>query len=101
MVRKGSAKVTLADVAARASVSVTTASFVPSGRRDMRISEGTQERVDQAARQRGSVASSCCGASEKAPTWSAANSANARGRRPVTDRTVSVVVAWSPRRSAL
>ncbi len=51
MVRKGSAKVTLSDVAERASVSVTTASFVLSGRRDMRISEGTQERVHQAARE--------------------------------------------------
>jgi transcriptional regulator with XRE-family HTH domain len=51
VVRKGSAKVTLSDVAGRAGVSVTTASFVLSGRRDMRISEGTQERVHQAARE--------------------------------------------------
>ena len=51
MVRKGSAKVTLSDVASRAGVSVTTASFVLSGRRDMRISEATQERVHQAARE--------------------------------------------------
>lgn len=51
MVRKGSAKVTLSDVAARAGVSVTTASFVLSGRRDMRISESTQERVHQSARE--------------------------------------------------
>ena len=51
MVRKGSAKVTLSDVASRAGVSVTTASFVLSGRRDMRISEATQERVHQSARE--------------------------------------------------
>ena len=50
VVRKGSAKVTLSDVASRAGVSVTTASFVLSGRRDMRISEATQERVHQSAR---------------------------------------------------
>ena len=45
----GSAKVTLSDVAAGAGISVTTASFVPSGRRGMRISKGTQKRVHQAA----------------------------------------------------
>jgi LacI family transcriptional regulator len=49
--RRGSSKVTLSDVATLAGVSVTTASFVLSGRRDMRISEGTQERVHQAARE--------------------------------------------------
>ncbi|MFI7543508.1 LacI family DNA-binding transcriptional regulator [Actinoplanes sp. NPDC049599] len=43
-------RVTLRDVAARAGVSATTASFVLSGRRDMRISAGTEERVFQAAR---------------------------------------------------
>jgi len=43
-------RVTLRHVAGRAGVSVTTASFVLSGRRDMRISEATVERVLQAAR---------------------------------------------------
>jgi LacI family transcriptional regulator len=43
-------RVTLRDVADRAGVSVTTASFVLSGRHDMRISAGTEERVLQAAR---------------------------------------------------
>jgi LacI family transcriptional regulator len=43
-------RVTLRDVAQRAGVSVTTASFVLSGRRDMRISMTTEERVIQAAR---------------------------------------------------
>jgi LacI family transcriptional regulator len=43
-------RVTLRDVAARAGVSVTTASFVLSGRHDMRISAATEERVFQAAR---------------------------------------------------
>jgi LacI family transcriptional regulator len=43
-------KVTLRDVADRAGVSTTTASFVLSGRRDMRISGATEERVLQAAR---------------------------------------------------
>jgi LacI family transcriptional regulator len=42
--------VTLWDVAVRAGVSQTTASFVLSGRRDMRISQETAERVWQAAR---------------------------------------------------
>jgi LacI family transcriptional regulator len=42
--------VTLRDVAARAGVSTTTASFVLSGRHDMRISAATEERVFQAAR---------------------------------------------------
>jgi LacI family transcriptional regulator len=41
----------LADIAARAGVSVTTASFVMSGRTDMRISTGTTERVLRAARE--------------------------------------------------
>lgn len=41
---------TLRDVAERAGVSITTASFVLSGRHDMRISAGTEERVLQAAR---------------------------------------------------
>jgi LacI family transcriptional regulator, galactose operon repressor len=43
-------RVTLRDVAERAGVSATTASFVLSGRRDMRISPATEERVLQAAR---------------------------------------------------
>ncbi len=43
-------RVTLRDVADRAGVSLTTASFVLSGRRDMRISAATEERVLQAAR---------------------------------------------------
>jgi LacI family transcriptional regulator len=43
-------RVTLRDVAERAGVSPTTASFVLSGRRDMRISTTTEERVIQAAR---------------------------------------------------
>jgi LacI family transcriptional regulator len=43
-------RVTLRDVADRAGVSTTTASFVLSGRRDMRISSATEERVLQAAR---------------------------------------------------
>ena len=43
-------RVTLADVARRAGVSTTTASFVLSGRTDMRISTGTADRVRQAAR---------------------------------------------------
>jgi LacI family transcriptional regulator len=43
-------RVTLRDVAEQAGVSMTTASFVMSGRRDMRISAATQERVLQAAR---------------------------------------------------
>ena len=41
---------TLRDVAERAGVSVTTASFVLSGRHEMRISAATEERVVQAAR---------------------------------------------------
>jgi LacI family transcriptional regulator len=44
-------RVTLADVAARAGVSRTTASFVLSGRRDMRISAAAEERVLRAARE--------------------------------------------------
>ncbi|MGW3345904.1 LacI family DNA-binding transcriptional regulator [Nonomuraea rubra] len=44
------ARVTLRDVAEQALVSPTTASFVLSGRRDMRISPATEERVLQAAR---------------------------------------------------
>jgi len=43
-------RVTLRDVADRAGVSVTTVSFVLSGRHDMRISAATEERVTQAAR---------------------------------------------------
>jgi LacI family transcriptional regulator len=43
-------RITLRDVADRAGVSTTTASFVLSGRRDMRISAATGERVFQAAR---------------------------------------------------
>jgi LacI family transcriptional regulator len=43
-------RVTLRDVAARAGVSVTTASFVLSGRHEMRISVATEDRVRQAAR---------------------------------------------------
>ena len=43
-------RVTLRDVAERAGVSVTTASFVLSGRHEMRISAATEERVLQAAR---------------------------------------------------
>lgn len=43
-------RATLKDVADHASVSTTTVSFVLSGRRDMRISPATEERVLQAAR---------------------------------------------------
>ena len=43
-------RITLADVARRAGVSPTTASFVLAGRTDMRISTGTADRVRQAAR---------------------------------------------------
>jgi LacI family transcriptional regulator, galactose operon repressor len=50
MVEPRSSRVTLRDVAERAGVSTTTASFVLSGRRDMRISAATEERVLQAAR---------------------------------------------------
>src|SRR5689334_1166882 len=46
-------RVTLSDVATRAGVSATTASFVLSGRRDMRISTATEERVQQVARMLG------------------------------------------------
>jgi LacI family transcriptional regulator len=53
----------LSDVATLAGVSVTTASFVLSGRRDMRISEGTQERVHQAARELSYVPRNPMGAS--------------------------------------
>jgi LacI family transcriptional regulator len=45
------ARVTLGDVAQRAGVSRTTASFVTSGRTDMRISAAAQERVRRAARE--------------------------------------------------
>ncbi len=45
------ARVTLREVAARAGVSRTTASFVLSGRRDMRISADAEGRVRQAARE--------------------------------------------------
>lgn len=44
-------RVTLRDVAERAGVSRTTASFVMTGRRDMRISAEAEERVRQAARE--------------------------------------------------
>ena len=44
-------RVTLAEVARRAGVSRTTASFVMTGRRDMRISRDAEERVRQAARE--------------------------------------------------
>lgn len=44
-------RVTLMDVAARAGVSRTTASFVMTGRRDMRISTDAEQRVLQAARE--------------------------------------------------
>lgn len=44
-------RVTLLDVARRAGVSRTTASFVLTGRRDMRISAEAEERVRQAARE--------------------------------------------------
>jgi LacI family transcriptional regulator len=44
-------RVTLRDVADRAGVSRTTASFVMTGRRDMRISADAEERVRQAARE--------------------------------------------------
>lgn len=47
------ARVTLADVARRAGVSRTTASFVLSGRTDMRISTSAQERVRAAAEELG------------------------------------------------
>ncbi|WP_433060665.1 LacI family DNA-binding transcriptional regulator [Dactylosporangium sp. CS-033363] len=45
------ARVTLLDVARRAGVSRTTASFVLTGRRDMRISADTEQRVLRAARE--------------------------------------------------
>lgn len=48
--RRTGSRVTLADVAAAAGVSVGAAGFVMSGRDDMRISVATQERVRQAAR---------------------------------------------------
>ena len=44
-------RVTLMDVAQRAGVSRTTASFVTTGRNDMRISADAQERVLKAARE--------------------------------------------------
>jgi LacI family transcriptional regulator len=50
MARGGRGRVTLRDVAEKAGVSVTTASFVLSGRHEMRISAATEERVFQAAR---------------------------------------------------
>lgn len=46
-------RVTMADVAQLAGVSRTAASFVLTGRTDMRISEATQERVREAARELG------------------------------------------------
>jgi LacI family transcriptional regulator len=48
-----SARVTLLDVAERAGVSRTTASFVLTGRRDMRISADAEERVQRASRELG------------------------------------------------
>jgi len=48
-----SRRVTMADVARRAGVSRTAASFVLSGRTDMRIAEATQKRIHQAARELG------------------------------------------------
>jgi LacI family transcriptional regulator len=48
-----SRRVTMADVARRAGVSRTATSFVLSGRTDMRIAEGTQKRIRQAARELG------------------------------------------------
>ena len=50
MVRTSAHRVTLRDVAGHAGVSTTTVSFVLSGRRDMRISAATEERVLQSAR---------------------------------------------------
>jgi LacI family transcriptional regulator len=50
MTRANSGRVTLRDVADHAGVSPTTVSFVLSGRRDMRISAATEERVLQSAR---------------------------------------------------
>src|ERR1700712_1461828 len=44
-------RITLMDVAVRAGVSRTTASFVMTGRRDMRISNEAEQRVRQAARE--------------------------------------------------
>ena len=46
-------RVTLRDIARHAGVSMTTVSFVLSGRRDMRIASATEERVLQSARQLG------------------------------------------------
>lgn len=46
-------RVTMADVARRAGVSPTTASFALSGRTDMRISAASRERVLEAARELG------------------------------------------------
>ncbi|GDY41376.1 hypothetical protein SANT12839_022580 [Streptomyces antimycoticus] len=46
-------RVTMADVARRAGVSPTTASFVLSGRTDMRISEAARDKVLEAARDLG------------------------------------------------
>src|SRR6478736_1615830 len=48
-----SPRITLLDVAERAGVSRTTASFVLTGRRDMRISADAEERVRRAARELG------------------------------------------------
>lgn len=48
--KKRASRVTLADVAGAAGVSVGAAGFVMSGRDDMRISQATQERVREAAR---------------------------------------------------
>jgi len=48
--RERARRVTLRDVAVHAGVSVTTASFVLSGRHEMRISAATEERVLQSAR---------------------------------------------------
>lgn len=48
-----SVRITLSDVARKAGVSRTTASFVLSGRQDMRISEAAQQRVIEAAEELG------------------------------------------------
>ena len=51
--RTAAPRVTLRDVAERAGVSRTTASFVTTGRRDMGISAQAEERVNKAARELG------------------------------------------------
>jgi LacI family transcriptional regulator len=51
VIRMSAARVTLLDVARQAGVSRTTASFVMTGRRDMRISRDAEQRVLRAARE--------------------------------------------------